>query len=90
MKHSRSYYMKQIKPLGKICYYLKIGRFYANGDGVGFIFNYWNPLSYPIMILNIVISIFLYGVFDTIRDRSGLGFCINPYFQKHPHLLYWI
>lgn len=83
-------YLKQIKPFGRFCRNLKILRFYKDGNGIGMIFNYWNPLSYPVIILLIVITIILRGIITVYNDRANLGLAMSPYFKKHPDKLYWI
>ena len=89
-KSQKDLYLKQIKPFGKLCRNFKILRFYKNGTGTGMLFNYWNPLSYPIIILLVILNTILYGVVETYNDRSNLGLTMSPYFKKNPNKLYWI
>lgn len=90
MKHSHSYYLKNLTPFGRILYFIKVARFYANGDGTGILFNYWNPIGYPLMMYFLFASILLHGIIETKRTMYQMGFVMDPYFVEHPEELWWI
>ena len=87
---TNEYYLKQLKPFGKFCRHLRILRIYRNGSGIGMLFNYWNPLSYPIILVCLVLSVLIYGIMETYKDRANLGLVMDPYFKEHPDQLIWI
>lgn len=90
MKHSRSYYINNLRLFGKFLYYSRIIRLYVDGDATGMLFNYWNPLSYPFILGFLLASILLFGIIETQKTLHRLGLKMNPYFISHPNELYWL
>jgi hypothetical protein len=79
-----------MKPLAKIILWLRIAKFYKNGSGFGFVWNWFNPLSWFIAPIFFLTSVFLEGIIETWEYRHQIGFGIAPYFKKHPDRLVWL
>lgn len=82
MKHDDAYHKATLAPIGKVLYYGKFARFYKNGDGSSFIWNYWNPLSWPVILLAVIASILITGIPETFAYPHEIGLVINPYFAE--------
>ena len=78
---------ESISKFGRIMIYLRAIRVYKNGDGFGFVWNYWNPLCFFIIPVAFVGSIFFVGICDTMRDLHDIGIGMDPYFIKNPERL---
>lgn len=79
-----------MKAIARIILWSRMLKFYKDGSVFGFVWNWFNPLSWifsPIMFLT---GIFLYGMLETWKYRYQLGFGMNPYFKEHPEKLVWI
>jgi len=76
--------------LGQMFYYLRVIRVYRNGDGFGFVWRWWNPVSWLFAPLLFALSAFFEGVPYTWKTKYNVGFGIDPYFIKHPEQLEWI
>lgn len=77
-----------MKPLAKIIIWLRIARFYKNGNG--FVWNWFNPLSWIIAPIFFLTNVLLEGIIDTWKYRYEIGFGMDPYFKKHPDKLMWL
>lgn len=75
--------------IGKALRNLYIAKFYHNGDGAGFIWNWFNPLSWIVSPLLFIIYIFVEGYPKTIKNKHDIGFGMDPYFVEHPDEIEW-
>mgnify|MGYP003452997130 CR=1 FL=1 len=83
--------ISSLRPVGRILAKLYIARLYANGnDSVGFVWRLWNPLAWVLIPLAIITSILIVGIPETFSDKSNLGLCVDPWFEKNPEQLKWI
>jgi hypothetical protein len=83
---------KKLHVIGKFFYYTKTFRFYKDGDGYSYIWNYHNPLSYIIMpiwaIVNFMLLLLTGGIPDVHRYfLEDSGFRLKKYFREHPEQL---
>lgn len=76
--------------LGKAFFYLRVIRVYRNGDGFGFVWRWWNPISWLFAPVLFAISSVLEGVPHTWEDRHNIGIGMDPYFIDHPEQLEWV
>lgn len=79
-----------MKPIAEFIIWARISHFYKNGSGFGFIWNWWNPISwfsFPIIFLT---SCVLHGTIETWKYRHNIGLGIDPFFKKHPEKLVWV
>ena len=90
MSHAKEYYMKQMKPLMKFFYYTGCIKLYKNGDGVGFVWRWWNPLCIAIVPVIFLINILIVGIPETFKYKDGLGVGVSPFFKKYPEKLEWL
>ena len=79
-----------MKPLAKFVLWSRICRFYKNGSGFGFVWNWINPLSWIIAPIIFLTHTILYGILETWKYRHNVGLGIDPYFKKHPEKLVWL
>jgi len=75
--------LKDMKPVGKFLYYTGTIRLYRNGDGMGFIWRWWNPLSWILAPILIILSVFIIGSRDTFASIEDIGLRVDPYVKKH-------
>ena len=76
--------------LGKIFAYLQVIRVYRNGDGFGFVWRWWNPVTWVFAPLLFAVAAFFEGVPATVENRHNIGFVMDPYFIDNPEQLEWI
>lgn len=76
--------------LGKLFAYLHVIRVYRNGDGYGFVWNFWNPVSWLFAPSLFLVAGFLEGFPTAYRNRYDFGFGIDPYFIDNPEQLEWV
>lgn len=79
-----------MKPVAKFILWSRMCKLYKNGNSFGFVWNWFNPLSwvcFPILFLTQVI---MYGILETWRYKHEIGLGMNPYFKEHPEKLVWI
>jgi hypothetical protein len=88
-KTHKGYKLSRLAPVGKVMYYTGAAKFYHNGDGSGFVWRYYNPVSWVFIILTIIASILLEGIPETFFRPFDLGFGMDPYFKKNPDQLKW-
>lgn len=69
--------------LAKFLYYTGTTKIYHNGDGLGFIWRWYHPLTWVLAPLFILITILLYGFLKSWNRRENLGLRIDPYFTKN-------
>lgn len=80
---------EKITPVGAFIRASKAGRFYHNGDGAGFVWRWWHPLSWvgaPLMFLALCIA---EGVPCAWRWRQDAGLRLSPWFVMNPERLEW-
>jgi hypothetical protein len=79
-----------MKLFGKVIVWLHVCKFYKNGSGVGFVWNWLNPLSWIIALIIFLTNVFLFGMLETWKYRHEVGIGIDPFFEKHPEKLVWL
>jgi hypothetical protein len=67
---------------GKVLIQLKIVRAYHNGDTVGFVWRFWNPLSWMCIPVYILVYILIDGI--SKLTLSECLFTVEPFFKTHP------
>jgi hypothetical protein len=82
--------MNTKKKFAKIVLWARIFRFYKNGSGFGFVWNWINPLSWIFAPTIFLTSCVLYGTIETWKERHSIGFGIDPYFKSNPSKLVWV
>lgn len=83
------YYYKRMRPLAKFLYYTRAAKFYYDGDTLGFVWRFWNPISWVLLPLIVILYAVIVGVPQAYKDKNGMGIGINNYFKKHPDRLQW-
>jgi len=66
---------------GRFAIRLKIIHAWIDGDSSSFVWNYWNPLSYILIVLVILIAIPTNGIGDLINNPWFYGFGLSPYWK---------
>jgi hypothetical protein len=59
---------------------MMLGRFWHDGDGVSFLWNLWNPLTYPVVVICFVFVLVAYGV-TGLKELPGLS--LSDYWTKN-------
>lgn len=77
-------------PFGRILKALGVIRLYRNGDGHGFVWRWWNPITWVAAPLIVLVVVLLQGVPQTLRHPHEVGFGTHPYFIDHPDKLEWL
>jgi len=90
MAHDKKRALAGLRPLGKALWRPHIINIYCNGDGVGFVWVWWNPLAWIVAALVTIITIFMVGVPQAWANKHEFGFGISPYFKANPDRLVWI
>lgn len=80
---------KKLKGFGRFVWRMKAARFYHNGDGAGLIWNWWNPIAWPLAACAFIASCVFEGVPATWRNKHDIGFGMDPWFIKNPDKLEW-
>lgn len=75
---------------GNFLWYTRIIFVYGNGDGYGFVWNWFNPLSWILSVLTLVAYVLLEGVINVKGSLHYIGFGMNPYFKSYPEELVWL
>lgn len=76
--------------LGRTLKALRMIRTYRDGSGFGFVWRWWNPLTWVATPLVVVLSIIMQGVPETWKYKHDIGFGMKPWFIKHPEQLEWL
>ena len=72
--------MNNLSSIGKLIWKLKVARFWQDGDGASFLWNLWNPLSWPIIIITFFFMLLSNGVMG-LKEFPGLT--LSDYWKKH-------
>ena len=65
-------------------------RIYRNGDTFGFLWRWWNPLSFIAAGLTFLITALAVGFPAAWQDREYCGLVMSPYFERYPDKLTWM
>lgn len=76
--------------LGLLLYSMMVIRVYKDGDDFGFVWRWWNPLSWILAPLAFIGMVSYYGVPYTLNNTHEVGFKICPYFVENPQQLEWL
>lgn len=68
----------------------KVIYLYKDGDTFGFVWNWWNPISWFFVPILVILNIFLYGYTDTMKYKHELGIGMKPFFKENPDKLEWM
>lgn len=90
MKKTKQHYIDGMKPFGKFLYYTGSVRIYANADCIGFVWKWWNPMSWILAPIAILISILVQGIPDIMKNPSDIGLKLDPYFHKNSKKVEWL
>ncbi len=82
--------ISNLRPLGKIAAKTYVIKVYKNGSSVGFVWRWWNPLSWVLFPLLCIFSVLYVGIPGTIEDKAALGLGVDDYFKIFPEQLKWI
>jgi len=72
-----------MKPLLKVLKTLKIVTVWKDGSTVSFTWNYWNPLSWPIILALVLPAILMGGLRDFLDYPHNYGFGLSKYWKDH-------
>jgi succinate dehydrogenase hydrophobic anchor subunit len=70
----------KLTPAGKIIWSLKVARFWHDGDGTSFLWNLWNPLSWPAILIIFVAILLVHGI-TGLKEFPGLT--LTDYWKEH-------
>ena len=90
IKKDPNYRYNRLTLFGKFFYYTKAARFYYDGDGLGFIWNWWNPISWICLPVFFIVHILFTGIPETFKYKHDLGIGMNPHFKQYPEHLEWM
>lgn len=88
MKRGKSM-AEKLGPLGRGIRRTGAASFYHNGDGAGFVWRWWHPLSWVLAPLFFLLHCGACGVPDAWRYRHETGLRMDPWFIKNPSHLEW-
>ena len=77
-------------PLARFLKLARVIRIYRDGDGHGFVWRWWNPLTWLIAPLAIAFVILMQGIPQTITNKHDVGVGMKPWFVEHPERLEWL
>lgn len=80
---------EKLSPIGRLIRLCGAARFYHNGDGAGFVWRWWHPLSWvgaPLLLLLLCVT---EGAPSAWRWRQDVGLRLEPWFVLHPEKLEW-
>lgn len=81
--------MKNLTPIGKFLWRFYMMEIYENGNSIGMIWNWWNPISWVLASISFIVF-GLYDGFPTAwKNRNEIGIGVHPYFVKNPKQLKW-
>jgi len=69
---------------------LRMFKAYYDGDAIGFIVRWWNPLAWIWLMIAVPISILMVGISEWEDIKCGTGISIKPWFKEHSDRLEWI
>lgn len=90
LRNDRDYYYSRLKVAGKIIYHSGAARFYYDGDGLGFVWNWWHPLTWFMAPILLMIHVVLEGVIEAWKYKHDLGIGMKPWFKENPERLEWM
>lgn len=70
----------------KILKYSGAARFFKDGDGVSFVFRWYHPLSWLLMIIFFPICAFT----EDAKIQDTIPFVLNDYWQRHRSNIQWL
>lgn len=79
----------KLTPIGKALRASRAARFYHNGDGAGFVWRWWHPVTWVFAPLTFIVACFLEGAPAAWQNRHEVGFGMDPWFRDHPERLEW-
>lgn len=76
--------------LGRALKALRMIRVYKDGDGVGFVWRWWNPLTWIAFPSYFALAVLIQGLPETLRYKHYIGIGMKPWFIDHPERLEWL
>ncbi len=77
-------------PLGRTLKALRMIRVYKDGSGHGFIWRWWNPLSWVMAPACFIFVVLMQGLPETLKYKHDVGFGMKPWFIENPDRLEWL
>ena len=79
-----------LRPFAKLLWKARVIRCYCDGDGAGFVWRWWHPVTWILAPATFILGILLVGIPETWRDKHDIGFGMKPWFVANPDRLIWI
>lgn len=79
----------KLAPIGRLIRSTGAARFYHDGDGAGFVWRWWHPLTWVLAPLGLVAMCAITGVPEAWRYRHDIGLGMKPWFKDNPDRLEW-
>lgn len=76
--------------LGRTLKWIRVIRVYKDGDGFGFVWRWWNPLTWLLAPGFVWFAVLMQGIPETLRAPHDIGFGIKPWFIEHPERFEWV
>lgn len=70
----------------KLLIRLRMINAWCDGDGISFVWNWYNPLTYlmmPYVLLSLLLATILYGVKEVFSSFHDFGFVKSPYWKEN-------
>lgn len=92
MKHPLEYYPKRLNKFGRFLWRAYIIEIIPSADTTEFVFNKWNPLSYPVWLLLAILMFIFGGVTEVAEEwhRNKIYFDVGQYWKNNPNKLEFI
>lgn len=69
---------------GNLVRILMVARFWKDGDTSSWLWNWWNPLAWPVAAIILLVGVAMHGLgIFTREDMSDLGFCLSDWWREH-------
>jgi hypothetical protein len=75
---------------GRMLFAIYAIQVYKDGDGFGYIWNWWHPMAWILAPIVLLIHAMIEGVPRAWRYRYDAGWQMAPYFKQHPEKIRWI
>lgn len=79
----------KLTPLGRIVRRSRAARWYHDGDGAGFVWRWWHPITWIAAPSLLLASGLIYGFPEAWRSRHEVGLGMKPWFLQNPDRLTW-
>lgn len=76
--------------MGRVLKAARMIRVYKDGDGTGFVWRWWNPLTWAVFPVLFIFAVVMQGLPETLKDKHYIGVGMKPWFLQHPERLEWL